>query len=159
MKERWLHTNHDRIYTPYIVLLSSDLFEFEQYANVMGIEKDLGMSGNDFDWLATGFFIAYTLAELPQGIYFSSPFVVVKILFQYRTNSLPFLPIHRPFDTKTASGKGARRECLLLGSASLLYFRHEELRRDTCSTHPVRRTGSCYMYIYSPIHETFMEIY
>ncbi|KAL2826770.1 MFS general substrate transporter [Aspergillus pseudoustus] len=38
------------------------------YANVMGIQDDLGMSGNDFSWLATAFFIAYCLAEIPQGI-------------------------------------------------------------------------------------------
>ncbi|KAL4802576.1 major facilitator superfamily domain-containing protein [Aspergillus unguis] len=37
------------------------------YANVMGIQKDLGMAGNDFAWLATAFFIAYSLAEIPQG--------------------------------------------------------------------------------------------
>ncbi|KAJ0421480.1 major facilitator superfamily domain-containing protein [Aspergillus carlsbadensis] len=38
------------------------------YANVMGIQADLGMSGNDFSWLATAFFIAYCVAEIPQGI-------------------------------------------------------------------------------------------
>ncbi|KAL3458370.1 MFS general substrate transporter [Aspergillus heterothallicus] len=38
------------------------------YANLMGIQADLGMSGNDFSWLATAFFIAYCIAEIPQGI-------------------------------------------------------------------------------------------
>ncbi|KAL4913019.1 major facilitator superfamily domain-containing protein [Aspergillus aurantiobrunneus] len=38
------------------------------YANVMGFQSDLGMTGNDFSWLATGFFIAYTVAEIPQGV-------------------------------------------------------------------------------------------
>ncbi|OOF91769.1 hypothetical protein ASPCADRAFT_399674 [Aspergillus carbonarius ITEM 5010] len=37
------------------------------YANVMGMQDDLGMQGNDFSWLATGFFIAYAVAEIPQG--------------------------------------------------------------------------------------------
>lgn len=37
----------------------------------MGLQADLGMSGNDFSWLATGFFIAYAVAEIPQGIFFS----------------------------------------------------------------------------------------
>ncbi|KAJ5689846.1 hypothetical protein N7462_004238 [Penicillium macrosclerotiorum] len=37
------------------------------YANVMGLQSDLGMSGNDFSWLATAFFIAYAVAEIPQG--------------------------------------------------------------------------------------------
>ncbi|KAL4971160.1 major facilitator superfamily domain-containing protein [Aspergillus desertorum] len=37
------------------------------YANVMGIQSDLSMSGNDFSWLATAFFIAYAVAEIPQG--------------------------------------------------------------------------------------------
>ncbi|KAL4899374.1 hypothetical protein BDW74DRAFT_183772 [Aspergillus multicolor] len=38
------------------------------YANIMGLQKDLGMSGNDFSWLATAFYIAYAVAEIPQGI-------------------------------------------------------------------------------------------
>lgn len=37
------------------------------YANVMGIQKDLGMTGNDFSWAGTAFFIGYGLAEFPQG--------------------------------------------------------------------------------------------
>jgi MFS family permease len=35
----------------------------------MGIQVDLGMSGNDFSWLATAFFIAYCIAEIPQGTF------------------------------------------------------------------------------------------
>ncbi|XHG08009.1 hypothetical protein AWENTII_011138 [Aspergillus wentii] len=38
------------------------------YANVMGLQDDLNMTGNDFSWLATAFFIAYAVAEIPQGI-------------------------------------------------------------------------------------------
>ena len=38
------------------------------YANVMGIQHDLGMKGNDFSWAGTAFFIAYGLAEFPQGL-------------------------------------------------------------------------------------------
>lgn len=34
----------------------------------MGLQEDLGMSGNDFSWLATAFFIAYAVAEIPQGM-------------------------------------------------------------------------------------------
>lgn len=37
------------------------------YANVMGIQKDLRMKGNDFTWMATAFFIAFSIAEIPQG--------------------------------------------------------------------------------------------
>ncbi|CAG8083159.1 unnamed protein product [Penicillium salamii] len=37
------------------------------YANVMGLQDDLHMTGNDFSWLATAFFIAYAVAEIPQG--------------------------------------------------------------------------------------------
>jgi MFS family permease len=33
----------------------------------MGMQGDLGMHGNDFSWLATSFFIAYAVAEIPQG--------------------------------------------------------------------------------------------
>ena len=35
----------------------------------MGLQTDLDMSGNDFSWLATAFFIAYAVAEIPQGMY------------------------------------------------------------------------------------------
>ncbi|KAK0660735.1 putative transporter [Lasiodiplodia hormozganensis] len=33
----------------------------------MGIQKDLGMKGNDFSWMATAFFIGFGIAEFPQG--------------------------------------------------------------------------------------------
>lgn len=34
----------------------------------MGMQKDIGMKKNDFSWGATAFFLAYTVAELPQGM-------------------------------------------------------------------------------------------
>jgi hypothetical protein len=37
------------------------------YANVMGMPKDIHMKPNQFMWGATAFFLAYTIAELPQG--------------------------------------------------------------------------------------------
>ncbi|KAJ6130952.1 hypothetical protein N7523_001412 [Penicillium sp. IBT 18751x] len=49
------------------------------YANVMGIQDDLGMTGNDFSWLATAFFIAYAIAEIPQGALLQR-FPVAKVL-------------------------------------------------------------------------------
>ncbi|KAJ5602225.1 hypothetical protein N7510_011759 [Penicillium lagena] len=49
------------------------------YANVMGIQDDLGMNGNDFSWLATAFFIAYAVAELPQGVLLQR-FPITKVL-------------------------------------------------------------------------------
>jgi hypothetical protein len=33
----------------------------------MGFQKDVGMKGNDFSWMATAFFMGYALAEIPQG--------------------------------------------------------------------------------------------
>jgi MFS family permease len=33
----------------------------------MGLQKDLNMSGNDFSWMATAFFIGFAVAEFPQG--------------------------------------------------------------------------------------------
>lgn len=38
------------------------------YANVMGIQHDLGMKGDDFSWAGTAFFLGYGLAEFPQGL-------------------------------------------------------------------------------------------
>ncbi|KAL3474259.1 major facilitator superfamily domain-containing protein [Aspergillus californicus] len=49
------------------------------YANVMSLQEDLGMSGNDFSWLATAFFIAYAVAEVPQGILLQH-FPITKVL-------------------------------------------------------------------------------
>ncbi|EYE89968.1 MFS general substrate transporter [Aspergillus ruber CBS 135680] len=49
------------------------------YANVMGLQDDLGMTGNDFSWLATAFFIAYAVAEIPQGALLQR-FPVTKVL-------------------------------------------------------------------------------
>lgn len=45
----------------------------------MGIQHDLGMKGNDFSWLATAFFIAYAIAEIPQGALLHR-FPVAKVL-------------------------------------------------------------------------------
>ncbi|KAJ5125095.1 uncharacterized protein N7515_008920 [Penicillium bovifimosum] len=49
------------------------------YANVMGLQDDLHMTGNDFPWLATAFFIAYAVAEIPQGALLQR-FSVTKVL-------------------------------------------------------------------------------
>ncbi|ORY15345.1 putative allantoate permease [Clohesyomyces aquaticus] len=37
------------------------------YANIIGLQKDLKMKGQDFSWVATAFFIGYAIAEFPQG--------------------------------------------------------------------------------------------
>ncbi|KAE8377509.1 major facilitator superfamily domain-containing protein [Aspergillus bertholletiae] len=49
------------------------------YANVMGLQSDLHMSGNDFSWLATAFFLAYAVAEIPQAILLQK-FPITKVL-------------------------------------------------------------------------------
>ena len=38
-----------------------------QYAAVMGLPKDLKLHGDDFTNAATAFFIAYLIAEIPNG--------------------------------------------------------------------------------------------
>lgn len=40
----------------------------------MGIKKDLNLLGNDFSNTATWFFIAYLIAEVPNGLYLPSNF-------------------------------------------------------------------------------------
>lgn len=40
---------------------------FSQYAAVMGLPADLKLKGNDFSNAATVFFIAYLIAEVPNG--------------------------------------------------------------------------------------------
>lgn len=49
------------------------------YANVMGLPKDLGLKGNDFSWMATAFFIGFAVAEFPQG-YLLQKFPIAKVL-------------------------------------------------------------------------------
>ena len=34
----------------------------------MGLQADLNMQGDNFSWLATAFFLAYAVAEIPQGV-------------------------------------------------------------------------------------------
>jgi hypothetical protein len=56
------------------VLCSVYLFQFMDkillnYANVMGIQTELHMTGNEFSWAGTAFFLGYMLAEFPQGVY------------------------------------------------------------------------------------------
>jgi hypothetical protein len=46
--------------------VSADIFE-SQYAAVMGISKDLHLVGNNFSNVASFFFIAYLIAEVPNG--------------------------------------------------------------------------------------------
>jgi hypothetical protein len=43
------------------------LLTIRKYANIMGLQADLGMKGQDFSWMATAFFLGYALAEFPQG--------------------------------------------------------------------------------------------
>jgi sugar phosphate permease len=49
------------------------------YANVMGLATDLGLEGQDFSWMATAFFIAYAVAEFPQG-FLLQRFPLAKVL-------------------------------------------------------------------------------
>lgn len=58
---------------------SLNLADSLKYANVMGLQDDLNMTGNDFSWLATSFFIAYAVAEIPQGALLQR-FSVTKVL-------------------------------------------------------------------------------
>ncbi|KAI0809872.1 putative allantoate permease [Xylaria sp. FL0064] len=37
------------------------------YANIMGLQEDLGLHGQQFSWVATAFYVAYGAAEFPQG--------------------------------------------------------------------------------------------
>ncbi|CAL1712102.1 unnamed protein product [Somion occarium] len=41
------------------------------YANIMGLQKDTGLHGDQFSWLATSFFIVFSIVQIP-GVYFLS---------------------------------------------------------------------------------------
>ena|ERR1700760_326548 len=55
------------------VLCSVYFFQFMDkvilnYANVMGLQTELHMTGNEFSWAGTAFFLGYMAAEFPQGL-------------------------------------------------------------------------------------------
>ena len=50
----------------YLLAVGCELIS-KQYAAVMGLNKDLKLKGNDFTNAATAFFIAYLIAEVPNG--------------------------------------------------------------------------------------------
>ncbi|BAE66559.1 unnamed protein product [Aspergillus oryzae RIB40] len=64
---------------PGMVFVDLSMNSTQYYANVMGLQDDLHMSGNDFSWLATAFFLAYAVAEIPQGILLQR-FPITKVL-------------------------------------------------------------------------------
>lgn len=41
------------------------------YANIMGLQRDIGLHGDQFSWLATGFFIAFAVAQIPGSEWFA----------------------------------------------------------------------------------------
>ncbi|KAI9901930.1 hypothetical protein N3K66_003747 [Trichothecium roseum] len=49
------------------------------YANIMGLQRDLSLHGDDFSWMATIFFVGYAVAELPQG-YLLQRFPIARVL-------------------------------------------------------------------------------
>lgn len=81
-----------------------------QYAAVMGIRKDLGLVGNEFSNVATWVFIAYLIAEVPNGEYF---------LLSPVHNFLGVLRLSLKLSillTESTACKMARRKCIPLGS-------------------------------------------
>lgn len=109
----------------------------------MGLQTDLGMSGNEFSWLATGFFIAYAVAEIPQGMcilfylfffFFSSPLGHSRI-----TN-------HRNAPPSLSRNQGPGSECLFLGSHSVLLCCSKELCRHDGAAGAAGYDGSSHWY-------------
>jgi hypothetical protein len=59
------------------ILCSVYFFQFMDkiilnYANVMGFQAELHMTGNEFSWAGTAFFLGYMAAEFPQGLHSES---------------------------------------------------------------------------------------
>lgn len=107
----------------------------------MGLQADLDMSGNDFSWLATAFFIAYAVAEVPQGMYAISVHVLPchlreAMLTDYR-NPSPALSCHQ----------GAGCECLLLGRHPVLFSSVKYLCKYDSTTDTAGHHGGCYWYV------------
>lgn len=103
----------------------------------MGLQTDLGMSGNDFSWLATAFFIAYAVAEVPQGI---------SLIFHPERDSADR---SRVSPTKILHPASSRLQCVDLGHPTLLLRRCPELRRAASPTYPPRHHRSSRRYVLS----------
>lgn len=93
------------------------------------------MQGNDFSWLATGFFIAYAVAEIPQGLLpYSAAAAAAATVY-------PSLTISR-LPAATISGyQGSRGQYSLLGNPLVLFGRGAELRRDDVAASASRCAG------------------
>lgn len=106
----------------------------------MGLQTDLGMSGNDFSWLATGFFIAYAVAEIPQGMFILFYFIFSSPLGHSRITN------HRNAPPSLFRNQGSRGECLFLGSHSVLLCCSKELCRHDGAAGAARYDGSSHWY-------------
>jgi hypothetical protein len=76
------------------------------YANVMGIQKQLHMTLNQFVWSGTAFFLGFLIAEIPQGII--DPLTTMK-------NDSCKLTSVRGISSILLSQQSPRRECLSMG--------------------------------------------
>ena len=84
----------------------------------MGLKKDLKLTGNEFSNTATWFFIAYLIAEVPNGEFPESPSCPS---YMNPSNKDSLLP------AKSARGQVARRQRFPLGCRVRLFSRRPEL--------------------------------
>ena len=89
----------------------------KQYAAVMGLNKDLKLKGNDFTNAATAFFIAYLVAEVPNGI---RPLPLLLI----NDSSLFSNGISSPGPSKDSRCEMALFQCCSLGYRDRLHRRN-----------------------------------
>ncbi|KAE8384048.1 hypothetical protein BDV23DRAFT_189605 [Aspergillus alliaceus] len=104
------------------------------YANVMGLQNDLNMCGNDFSWLATAFFLAYAIAEIPQGVCRIHKLFNTAIGAEKRRHPSLEIP-HR---------QGSGTQCLPLRRGSVLFGGCTEFCRVDSFTRFTWNAGGCH---------------
>lgn len=95
------------------------------------------MSGNDFSWLATAFFLAYAVAEIPQGM------CSIAKMF----NSMIHANINRHSPPEISYHKGAWGQCISLGCDSVLFSSRTEFCWHDSVACFARNAGGCYWYV------------
>jgi hypothetical protein len=96
----------------------------------MGIKKDLGLVGNDFSNVATWFFIAYLIAEVPNGECVQHRFILVELSLIDTADPL----IYSILLTKSTACQMAWRKCFPLGTRSCRLRWCARISDPACST-------------------------
>ena len=86
----------------------------DQYAAIMGMNKQLGLIGNNFSNAASAFYIAYLIAEIPNG-------ACESLTFDYANCHIRTDPTVSVYPPKGCGSKMAGGQCDSVGHRNRLY--------------------------------------